>query len=135
MMIAGLVTMNSPLDSYSTANVSFAAFGGDYYTEQYAATKAAVQNTAATANYLEEIGEKLVSCIGLGFLFSGALVSLHHAEFLLSSLKETTNTAESEKNINEKLKEFVLKGTNHNIDSRFKSINEMKEFFKRIINN
>ena len=36
---------------------------------------------------------------------------------------------------NEKLKEFVLKGTNHNIDSRFKSINEMKEFFKRIINN
>lgn len=102
MMIAGLVTTNSPLDSYSTANVSFAAFGGDYYTEQYAATKAAVQNTAATANYLEEIGEKLVSCIGLGFLFSGALVSLHHAEFLLSSLKETTNAAESEKNINEK---------------------------------
>ena len=38
-------------------------------------------------------------------------------------------------NFIEKLKEFVLKGTNHNIDSRFKSINEMKEFFKRIINN
>lgn len=46
-----------------------------------------------------------------------------------------TGKTNLEKNINEKLKEFVLKGTNHNIDSRFKSINEMKEFFKRIINN
>lgn len=99
MMIAGLITMNTPPDSYSTASVSFAAFGGDYYTEQYAATKAAVQNTAATANYLEDIGGKLVSCIGLGFLFSGAFVSLHHAEFLLPAVNETTVTTESEKSI------------------------------------
>lgn len=37
-----------------------------------------------------------------------------------------------EKNNDEKLKEFVLKGTNSDINNRFKSIEEMKQFFYRI---
>lgn len=40
-----------------------------------------------------------------------------------------------EKNSDEKLKEFVLKGTNSNIDNRFKSIEEMQIYFNEIFNN
>lgn len=43
-----------------------------------------------------------------------------------------TGKSNLEKNNDEKLKEFVLKGTNSDINKRFKNIEEMKQFFNRI---
>lgn len=45
-----------------------------------------------------------------------------------------TGKTNLEKNSDEKLKEFVLKGTDYNINNRFKSIEEMKMFFNQIFN-
>ena len=45
-----------------------------------------------------------------------------------------TGKTNLEKNSDEKLKEFVLKGTDYNINNRFKSIEEMKKVFNQIFN-
>lgn len=39
MLIVGLVFLNSPPEAYHTESAEYAAFGADYYTYQYDATK------------------------------------------------------------------------------------------------
>ena len=56
MLIVGLVFLNSPPEAYHTESAEYAAFGADYYTYQYDATKTVAENVAATANNLREIG-------------------------------------------------------------------------------
>ncbi len=62
--------------------------------------------------------------------------SIEYETYALTRLIYFVMTGKSnlEKNNDEKLKEFVLKGTDHNIDNRFKSIEEMKIYFNKIYN-
>lgn len=62
--------------------------------------------------------------------------SIEYETYALTRLIYFVMTGKSnlEKNNDEKLKEFVLNGTNHNIDNRFKSIEEMKIYFNKIYN-
>lgn len=62
--------------------------------------------------------------------------SIEYETYALTRLIYFVMTGKSnlEKNNDEKLKEFVLKGTDHNIDNRFKSIDEMKKYFNKIFN-
>ncbi len=61
--------------------------------------------------------------------------SIEYETYALTRLIYFVMTGKSnlEKNNDEKLKEFVLKGTNSDINKRFKNIEEMKQFFNRIL--
>lgn len=60
--------------------------------------------------------------------------SIEYETYALTRLIYFVMTGKSnlEKNNDENLKEFVLKGTNSDINKRFKNIEEMKQFFNRI---
>lgn len=62
--------------------------------------------------------------------------SIEYETYALTRLIYFVMTGKSnlDKNSDEKLKEFVLKGTNYNISNRFKSIEEMKIYFNQIFN-
>lgn len=74
IIIAGISIMKNPAETWSTSSVNSYQFGADFYTEQYAATRAAAHNAAATARNIDSLGEKLAQYAGLAFIFSGALV-------------------------------------------------------------
>lgn len=90
MSVVGLITVFTPADTYSTQSAEHCVFGADFYTEEYAATRAAVSNTAVTANNIRELGEKIAQYCGLSFVFAGCLVSLSYAKklFCVSADKE-----------------------------------------------
>lgn len=81
IILAGILIManDSTYLSYTTRVDSY-TFGADYYTEQYAATRAAVNNTAVAAGNLCLLGERFGRYMGLVFIFSGALVSLSYGK-------------------------------------------------------
>lgn len=89
IIIVGIVLIFNPAHSYSTESVSYCSFGGDFYTEQYAATKAAVSNTAVTANNIRDLGEKLALYFGLTFVITGSLVSLAYGKLLFCTSTKT----------------------------------------------
>lgn len=66
IILAGILIManDSTYLSYTTRADSY-TFGADYYTEQYAATRAAVNNTAVAAGNLCLLGERLAGIWGL----------------------------------------------------------------------
>lgn len=79
LIIVGILVAKNPVDDYfvhSVDSVDYAKFNADYYTEQYAATRAAVRNTGITVNIIDQLGKKLTLYAGLTFFFSGILVSL-----------------------------------------------------------
>ena len=57
ILIVGVIFAIVPPESYRANSVDRISFGADYYTEQYNATRVAVDNTAVTANNLREIGQ------------------------------------------------------------------------------
>ena len=92
-IIVGIIIIFSPAESYSTKSVDYAAFGGDYYTEEYAATRAAVGNTAVTANNIRELGGKLALYVGLMFVFGGAYAGVLFTKWFFDE-KEALQTVE-----------------------------------------
>lgn len=80
IIIAGISIMKNPAETWSTSSVDSYRFGADFYTEQYAATRAAAHNAAATARNIDSLGEKLAQYTGLAFIFSGALVCLTYGK-------------------------------------------------------
>ena len=80
IIIAGGLIIDNTTTGYSTTYVDYAKFGADYYTEQYAATRAVVTNAAAAANNILALENRLTIYIGLAFVFSGILVSLSYAK-------------------------------------------------------
>ena len=79
-IVVGFIVIASPAKSYSASSVDHVAFGGDFYTEEYAATRAAVSNTAVTANNIRELGGKLALYAGLTFIFGGAFAGVSFAK-------------------------------------------------------
>ena len=80
MILAGIVFLATPADTYSTRTPDSASFGADFYTYQYDATRAAAQNAAVTANNLRELGGKLAAYSGTFFLAAGALTAIHYGK-------------------------------------------------------
>lgn len=80
IIIVGITIMKNPADTRSTFSVDSYRFGADFYTEQYAATRTAAINAAATAGNVGNLGEKLAQYAGLAFIFSGALVCLTYGK-------------------------------------------------------
>ena len=80
IIIAGISIMKNPAETWSTSSVDSCRFGADFYTEQYAATRAAAHNAATTARNIDSLGEKIAQYAGLAFIFSGALVCLTYVE-------------------------------------------------------
>lgn len=80
IIIAGISIMKNPAETWLTDSVDSYRFGADFYTEQYAATKAAAHNAAVTARNIDSLGEKLAQYVGLAFIFSGALVCLTYGK-------------------------------------------------------
>lgn len=80
IIIAGISIMKNPAETWSTSSVDSYRFGADFYTEQYAATRAAAHNAATTARNIDSLGEKLAQYAGLAFIFSGALVCLTYGK-------------------------------------------------------
>ena len=80
VIMMGVILIFTPAKAYSTTTVKSVTFGGDYYTEEYKATKAAVSNAAAIANNIRELGEKLALYVGLAFITAGTFIDLHYAK-------------------------------------------------------
>lgn len=59
IIIAGISIMKNPAETWSTSSVDSCRFGADFYTEQYAATRAAAHNAATTARNIDSLGEKI----------------------------------------------------------------------------
>ena len=78
LVLAGIVFLATPAETYSTRSTDVASFGADFYTYQYDATRAAAQNAGATANNLRELGGKLATYSGTFFLAAGALTIIHY---------------------------------------------------------
>lgn len=82
VIIVGLIFMFTPAEHYYTSSTDYAAFGADFYTYQYDATRAAASNAAVTANNLRELGHKLATYAGTFFMIMGALISLNYGKKL-----------------------------------------------------
>ena len=80
ILIAGIVFMASPPDSYSTKTTDYASFGADFYTYEYDATRAAASNAAVTAHNLREMGEAQSNQFGFLFMIIGALTVVHYGK-------------------------------------------------------
>lgn len=80
MILAGIVFLATPAETYSTRTPDSASFGADFYTYQYDATRATAQNAAVTANNLRELGGKLAAYSGTFFLAAGALTAIHYGK-------------------------------------------------------
>lgn len=80
ILIVGIVFAVTPPDSYSTTSTEYASFGGDYYTYEYDATRAAASNAAVTANNLREIGAAQAKYFGFLFITVGALTMVSYGK-------------------------------------------------------
>lgn len=78
LVLAGIVFLATPAETYSTHSPDMASFGADFYTYQYDATRDAALNAAVTANNLRELGGKLAVYSGTFFLAAGALTAIHY---------------------------------------------------------
>lgn len=77
-IILGIFFLTSPADTYETTSPGRdTSFGGDFYTYEYSATRAAASNAAITANNLRELGGKLALYSGFLFILAGALTVVH----------------------------------------------------------
>ena len=86
VLLVGIIFMCTPADTYHTNSADSATFGADYYTYQYEATKIVAGNTAVTANNLRELGEKLATYAGFGFVVAGILIILNYGKKLAMEL-------------------------------------------------
>ncbi len=97
IIITGILFCATPADSFSTTSVDTASFGGDFYTYEYKATRAAANNAAVAANNLRELSKKTANYVGCGFIFAGLLVTLEYAKKIcLASRKEAPNMQEND---------------------------------------
>jgi len=68
--------MKTPV-CFSTSYASSAAFGADFYTYQYDATRIAADNAAVTANNIRELGKTMAHYAGFFFIAAGLLTLVH----------------------------------------------------------
>lgn len=80
ILIMGIVFMASPPDSYSTTTTDYASFGGDFYTYEYKATRAAASNAAVAANNVRELGAAQANYFGFLFITIGALTTVYYGK-------------------------------------------------------
>ena len=80
IIILGANIVSTPADYSYTRSVTSYTFGADYYTEQYAATEAIVDNTAVIADNISELSNKLTNYFGLIFIVSGILTTLIYSK-------------------------------------------------------
>ncbi len=77
ILIVGITFYATPPDSFSTSYASSAAFGADFYTYQYDATRIAADNAAVTANNIRELGKTMAHYAGFFFIAAGLLTLVH----------------------------------------------------------
>ena len=100
--VVGVIFAIVPPESYRANSVDRISFGADYYTEQYNATRVAVDNTAVTANNLREIGQAQAHYFGFFFITIGALTILHYGksyftcDCIVSTFAENPQKAEQQ---------------------------------------
>ena len=91
MIVAGVKFIMSPPKTNSTRAVSSLSFGADYYTEEYRATKAAVDNASTIAENIKELGKSISFYVGSFYVFSGVLVILSFGKKVSSNKAIGTN--------------------------------------------
>ncbi len=94
IIILGANIISTPADYSYTSSVASYTFGADYYTEQYAATEAVVDNTAVIADNITELSNKLTHYFGLIFIVSGVLTTLIYSKKLVCSFTPATENKE-----------------------------------------
>lgn len=121
MIFYGWYVQGNPAESYSTTTTDYASFGGDFYTYEYKATRAAASNAATTANNIRELGIKQAEYVGIGFIFAGILVLLKGC----NSISDASSQENSENNSNSNQKELMeqLKRQNAEILVQQKKMN------------
>lgn len=83
LVIVGVVFLvNTPgiSDFGFTTSVESASFGGDYYSYQYKATKAAADNISDVAEDIVVLAKNLSVYFGIASLFTGLLVTIHYGK-------------------------------------------------------
>ena len=88
ILIAGIAFMKSPPESYSTTSTDYATFGGDFYTYEYKATRAAASNAAVTANNIRELGATMAKCFGFLFVAIGSLTTVYYGKKYFTAYAE-----------------------------------------------
>lgn len=88
VIIVGICFIFTPAEHYSTTSVEDTSFGGDFYTYEYAATRAAARNAAITANNIRELSAKLALYNGTFLIALGVLMVLYYGKqyFCVASL-------------------------------------------------
>jgi len=94
MMLVGAIIAIGAHSYHGTTSVRDVAFGGDYYTEQYNATKAVVSNTASTVYAATNTEENISKYFGLSLIFSGLLILLYNVKKYLCLVLETAGKAD-----------------------------------------
>ncbi|MCI9188133.1 MAG: hypothetical protein HFH84_00615 [Lachnospiraceae bacterium] len=84
----GIIFINSPAESFWTESAKDCAFGADYYTEQYNATRIAASNIAITASNIRELGEKIALYSGMMLIIVGVLLILFYGKRVFVVSKE-----------------------------------------------
>ena len=82
LILVGIVYIATPADHYYTSSTDSAAFGADFYTYEYRATRAAADNAAVAANNLRELGGKLALYNGTLFMVLGLGFALHFGKLV-----------------------------------------------------
>lgn len=96
ILIVGIVFIKTPpAYSFYTDSVSDITFGGDYYTEQYNATRVAVNNIAVVARNLDKIGEAIANYFGCFFIVFGLLIILHYAKHYFTCVRTAGDFSEN----------------------------------------
>lgn len=80
LSVAGIVFMANPPEFSSTRSTDYATFGGDFYTYEYDATRAAAVNAASTANNVQKLGEVVVRAAGIAMMAAGALTVVYYGK-------------------------------------------------------
>lgn len=96
LIVVGIVYIATPADHYSTSSTDSAAFGADFYTYEYRATRAAASNAAVAANNLRELGGKLALYNGTLFMVLGLGFALHFGKLVFVEKEETAAAAPAE---------------------------------------
>ena len=73
-IIVGIVFAASSPDSYYTEHPDYSAYGADFYTDEYGATRAVAINTQSTVYLVKEIGGKIAGYAGWLFILGGLLI-------------------------------------------------------------
>ena len=74
-----------------TEGIAHHIFGGDFYTYEFEATRAAAVNAGQAVSYIYNLGEKMALYGGLSFIIAGILIILHYGKCLSNIPKKDKN--------------------------------------------